>query len=88
MCKSGEKLKAILKRELKKIRYKRGMTQEQMAEKLGISPRSYLELEHGRRAPSTMSLVRFLLLLREEELFPLLKELWALAEEEEGNDVA
>lgn len=54
-----------------------GITQEEMAELLGIAPRSYNDLEHGKFLCSTIVFLRYLQLKSVSEL-QLLKELEAI----------
>jgi len=52
---------------IKEYRRKIGLTQEQMARKLHMAVRSYIDLEHGLTAPSAITLSYFLLLMEKEE---------------------
>lgn len=56
-------------------RKERGLTQEQMAEFLRITPRSYGDLERGRFCFSTNALIFLLLLLNEKELMDFIDKL-------------
>lgn len=60
---------------IKVIRYKRHLTQEEMAECLRISPRSYSDLERGKSRFSGPSLLFFLLSLTDEEVLSVLSSL-------------
>lgn len=59
----------------KTFRKKNGYTQEDMAELLGIDVRSYSDLDHGIYCFSAVTLILLLLVLTEEELRPLFKQL-------------
>ena len=50
------------------LRKRRGLTQEQMAEKLRITGRAYSDLERGIYCFSTVALVFLLLMLEEGEI--------------------
>ena len=54
-----ERLKTGLKNELISKRAELELSQEEMAERLGISLRSYSELEHGNSFCSALSLINF-----------------------------
>ena len=60
------------------LRKRRGLTQEQMAEKLRITGRAYSDLERGIYCFSAVALVFLLLMLEEHEL----RELLSLLREE------
>ena len=57
------------------LRKRRGLTQEQMAEKLRITGRAYSDLERGIYCFSAIALVFLLLMLEEEETKELLSSL-------------
>ena len=65
------KLKLLLKTYfqscIEAFRHKEGLTQESMAEKLFISTRSYIDLEHGKSCCSSLTLMFFLGSLSDEE---------------------
>lgn len=63
-------------------------SQERMAEALHISPRSYVDLEHGKYFFSASTFIFFLSVLPEEESLRLLKELREFIERIEQNDSA
>lgn len=60
MSKHALLLKAYLYPYVKRARKDWRLTQEGMAERLRVSPRSYSDLEHGRSSFSAVSLVIFL----------------------------
>ncbi|RHV86699.1 XRE family transcriptional regulator [Lachnospiraceae bacterium OF09-33XD] len=69
------KLKLLLKTYfqscIEAFRHKEGLTQESMAEKLFISTRSYIDLEHGKSCCSSLTLMFFLGSLSDEECLSL-----------------
>lgn len=54
--------------ELLAYRKTYGLSQERFARMLRISARSYIDLEHGVAFPSAVTLLRFLLILGDQEL--------------------
>lgn len=54
-----DKLKYYFKKELACKRAELGISQEQMAENLNISLRSYCDLEHGKHFCSTSALINY-----------------------------
>ena len=70
------------------FRKRRGLTQEQMAEKLRITGRAYSDLERGIYCFSAVALVFLLLMLEEGEIKELLSPLWDEIEKVEGREVA
>lgn len=65
-------LRKVFSEEIKKCRTQRQLTQEQMAERLCMEPRSYIDLEHGECGCSGLTVVLFLLQLKDEEVLRLL----------------
>ncbi|WP_343247221.1 helix-turn-helix domain-containing protein [Diplocloster hominis] len=63
-------------------------TQEQMAELLHISPRSYFDLEHGKYGLSALTLIFFLLILSKTDVLNLLDEFQNLVDRAGKDDVA
>ena len=61
-------LRMLIRVELGEYRRIVGDTQEAMAEKLHISPRSYSDLERGKYGVSTVPLLFFLDLLPQEKM--------------------
>lgn len=61
-------------------------SQERMAEALHISPRSYVDLEHGKYFFSASTFIFFLSALPEEECLQLLKDLRAFIERIDQHD--
>lgn len=59
----------------KTVRKQLGLTQAAMSEKLHISERAYGELERGRSGLSAATLLRFLILLSDEERSKFLEEI-------------
>lgn len=65
----------------KTLRTRLGLSQEQMAELLHISVRSYSDLERKRCCFSAQSFIFLLFMLSDEEVLRLVAELRRLAEE-------
>lgn len=57
-------LRIFLATDFLRTRKALGLTQEEISELLGINPRSYTELEHGRNLCSTCTLLLYLLRCR------------------------
>lgn len=53
-------LKKYLTKKIKEVRKSLGLTQEEMAEKMDISTRSYVDIEHGISLCKTVTLFQFL----------------------------
>lgn len=62
-------------------------SQEHMAEALHISPRSYIDQEHGKFGFSAMTLIYYICLLTDEEILVFFRELKCLMERR-NEDVA
>ena len=71
-------LRKFFSEYVRTLRKCRGLTQEEMAEKLRISGRAYSDLERGIYCFSAVALVFLLLMLEEHEL----RELLSLLREE------
>ena len=74
-----------LRIQIQDYRYQNHLTQESMAEALHVSPRSYLDQEHGKYGFSAMSLVFFVLLLSEEDMLEFFKDLRFILEGSDHN---
>ena len=70
------------------LRKRRGLTQEQMAEKLRITGRVYSDLERGIYCFSAVALVFLLLMLEEGEIKEILSLLREEIEKVENREVA
>ena len=70
------------------LRKCRGLTQEEMAEKLRISGRAYSDLERGIYCFSAVALVFLLLMLEEHEIKELLSSLREEIAKVEDREVA
>ena len=70
------------------LRKSKGLTQEEMAEKLRITGRAYSDLERGVYCFSTVALVFLLLMLEESEVQALLSPLRDEIAKVEGREVA
>ena len=73
-----EILREFFSKYVSTLRKRRGLTQEEMAEKLRITGRAYSDLERGIYCFSAVALVFLLLMLEEHEI----KELLSLLREE------
>lgn len=70
------------------LRRTRGLTQEEMAEKLRITSRAYGDLERGKFCFSAPALMAMLLLLNEAEISAFLKMYRSEVEKLEDKEVA
>ena len=76
-----QRLQQFLATQLMRFRTEQSLTQEMMAEKLAISPRAYIDLEHGKYACSMMTCLLFLMRLKDEAVLQLLRECRSLMED-------
>ena len=81
-------LSRFLSGEVRKYRTQYRLTQEQLSERLCMAPRSYADLEHGVCGCSGLTVVLFLLLLKDEEAPQLLHSARKVLEEANRHDVA
>ena len=81
-------LRSFLSEFASSLRKSRGMTQEEMAEKLRITGRAYSDLERGIYCFFAVALVFLLLMLEEGEIKELLSPLRDEIEKVEGREVA
>ena len=81
-------LGCFLSEEVRKYRKQCRLTQEQLSERLCMAPRSYADLEHGVCGCSGLTVVLFLLQLKDEEVLQLLRSVRKVLEEAEHHDVA
>ena len=70
------------------LRKRRGLTQEQMAEKLRITGRAYSDLERGRYAASAPTLMCLFSMLDAEALDALVQQFMKRVQALEGTDAA
>jgi DNA-binding transcriptional regulator YiaG len=70
------------------LRQRRGLTQEEMAEKLRITARAYGDLERGKFCFSAPALMALLLILKEDEVAELLNDFRKITEKLDGKEVA
>ena len=61
--------------QVKALRQNRGLTQEEMSERLHITSRAYSDLERGCSCCSALALLFFLLMLKSDELEEFLNRL-------------
>ena len=81
-------LQGLLVGWVKQYRVSNDITQEAMAEKLRISPRSYSDLEREIFCFSAVTLMFFLLILSKDEAVRLLEDFRILVDREDQNIVA
>ena len=70
--KSKGNLQTVIAEELREYRKEHALSQAQFAQKLQISARSYIDLEHGLFLPSATTLLLFQLQLDDQELLSFL----------------
>ena len=75
MKKSDKDLNLLISRKLYEYRMENSYSQERMAEKLNISPRSYWEQEKGKSGFSGRTICRLLCILPPEEVSSLIHSL-------------
>lgn len=78
-------LRTLMRVELLGYRRRNDRTQEEMAEKLHITPRSYIDLEHGKYGSSTVTLLFFLALLPDAKMAELVRTFALRAREADEN---
>lgn len=61
-------LRRFFSKEIGRCRIRKGLTQEQFAERLCMDPRSYADLEHGESGCSCLTVILFLVQLSDEEI--------------------
>lgn len=81
-------LRSFLSEFASSLRKSRGMTQEEMAEKLRITGRAYSDLERGIYCFSTVALIFLLLMLKEDEMKEFLTALRGEITKAKGREVA
>lgn len=81
-----KKLKLILPRHFKAARKRFGLTQNAMSEILHISPRSYIEIEHGNSLCSTCVFLFFLKRCGLDAAMQILKEIFEVLDKIENSD--
>ena len=83
-----EILREFFSKYVSTLRKRRGLTQEEMAEKLRITGRAYSDLERGIYCFSAVALVFLLLMLEEGEIKEVLPPLREEIEKVESREVA
>ena len=83
-----EILREFFSKYVSTLRKRRGLTQEEMAEKLRITGRAYSDLERGIYCFSAVALVFLLLMLEEGEIKEVLSPLREEIEKVESREVA
>lgn len=81
-------LQNFLAEHIRQFRAEHNYTQEQMAERLRISPRSYIDLEHKRYGCSGPTAFFFLLLLDNEARVQLFNDFRKLIDEADQHEAA
>ena len=81
-------LQEFLSEQIGQFRAAHHYTQEQMAERLRVSPRSYIDLEHNKFGCSALTLISFLLLLDGEQVLSLLAAVRRLLKKGDQHDAA
>lgn len=81
-------LRSFFSEYVSALRKSKGLTQEEMAEKLRITGRAYSDLERGVYCFSAVALVFLLLMLEESEVQSLLSPLRDEIAKVEGREVA
>ena len=81
-------LQGFLMNQILFYRSENQLTQEQMAELLHISPRSYFDIEHGKYCCSAITLIFFMLILSKADVLDFLDEFRLRAERKDTDDVA
>lgn len=76
----------FLRNQIHSYRSRHSYTQEQMAELLHISARSYFDQEHGKYGFSSSTFAYFLLNLTNEEIVTLLDDARSVLEGRDGSD--
>ena len=69
-------------------RKKKGYSQEQMAERLRVAPRSYADLEHEKYTCSALTVFLFLTLLEDEDIIHLVRSFQKQIEQADHHDAA
>lgn len=78
-------LRFLFRAELREYRKRNGKTQEEMAEELHISPRSYSDLERGKYAVSAATMMFFLAMLPAERMVEVVQAFVLQTEEANEN---
>ena len=79
-------LKEYLMVFLKSFRKELGLSQEEMAEKLKLTPRSYSDLERGVSCLSTVTILLLFSLMKAEDIIILIFDLVNLINEAERDE--
>lgn len=67
-------MRRFFSREIRKYRLEWELTQEQLSERLCMAPRSYADLERGISGCSGLTVILFMVLLKDEEALRLIHE--------------
>ena len=83
-----ESLRQYFSAQVKALRKKRKLTQEEMSEQLHITVRAYGDLERGCSCCSAITLLFFLLMLEPDELTAFLAQMKKQFREQDQQEVA
>ena len=83
-----ESLRQYFSVQVKALRKKRKLTQEEMSEQLHITVRAYSDLERGCRGCSAIARLFFLLMLEPDELAAFLAQMKKQFREQDQQEVA
>lgn len=81
-------LRSALSEQMRRFRSQRRLTQEQMAERLCVAPRSYVDLEHEKYTCSALTVFLFLILLEDEDIIHCIRGLQKQIEQVDHHDAA
>lgn len=81
-------LRSLLSKQIRHFRSQRHLTQEQMAERLCVAPRSYADLEHEKYGCSALTVFLFLALLEDKEIIYLVRSFQKQMEQADHHDAA
>ena len=81
-------LRQFFSKEIQNYRAQSKLTQEQISELLCMAPRSYVDLENGTYGCSALTVVLFLLQLKDEEILQLLRDVKKELEEADRHGAA
>lgn len=82
------RLRKLFSGRLRQLRTEAQLTQEQMAERLCVAPRSYADLEQGKYGCSGLTVIRLLIFLGDTEALGLLHAAEQQMKEADQHDAA
>ena len=86
MIRSKNQLKNVFVQAALRYRTEKGLTKEEMAELLGVSPRAYYDQEKGKYCCSGLTLLALFLTLSQEEILQFLEDYSSAAACEAGEE--